>query len=157
MAVTWDKTASTLYDYKEKLIRNYQITLIAENVHASGRLGRISGAVNMNGRFLQIDINIEDYWRIVENGRRPGKFPPPDAIIEWIRVKPIMPRETGKIPSEKSLAYLIGRKIARDGIPGKHPFSSANDKTYEEFKNKISEAITIDIGAETLRIVNILT
>ena len=43
-------------------------------------------------------------------GRRPGKFPPLAAIEQWIRDKGIVP----DIPI-RSLAYLIARKIAKEG------------------------------------------
>ena len=50
-------------------------------------------------------------------GRRPGKFPNLTAIEHWIEEKGIMPRpdKNGKSISTKSLAYLIGRKIANSG------------------------------------------
>ena len=50
-------------------------------------------------------------------GRRPGKFPNLLAIEQWIEDKGIVPRpdKNGKSLSTKSLAYLIGRKIANSG------------------------------------------
>lgn len=50
-------------------------------------------------------------------GRKPGKFPNLLAIEQWIEAKGIVPRpdQNGKSISTKSLAYLIGRKIAREG------------------------------------------
>ena len=44
-------------------------------------------------------------------GRRPGRFPPIASIVEWIKQKPI--RLQG-ITAE-SLAFIIARKIAREG------------------------------------------
>lgn len=54
------------------------------------------------------------YW--MENGRRPGKFPPINVIRQWIDDKGIIPY--GNI-SRDSLAFLIARKIARDGYKGR--------------------------------------
>ena len=50
-------------------------------------------------------------------GRKPGKFPNLTAIEQWIADKGIVPRpdKNGKSISTKSLAFLIGRKIANDG------------------------------------------
>ena len=50
-------------------------------------------------------------------GRKPGKFPNLLAIEQWIADKGIVPRpdKNGKSISTKSLAYLIGRKIANSG------------------------------------------
>ena len=50
-------------------------------------------------------------------GRKPGKFPNLTAIEHWIADKGIVPRpdKNGKSISTKSLAFLIGRKIANSG------------------------------------------
>ena len=50
-------------------------------------------------------------------GRKPGKFPNLLAIEQWIADKGIVPHpdKNGKSISTKSLAYLIGRKIASQG------------------------------------------
>jgi hypothetical protein len=46
-------------------------------------------------------------------GRKPGKFPPIDDILDWIRAKGITPRDTKT--TQKQLAYLFARKIAQSG------------------------------------------
>lgn len=48
------------------------------------------------------------------NGRGPGKAPPSNAIEKWLTQKGIAARLQGEI-STGSLAYLIARKIAREG------------------------------------------
>ena len=53
-----------------------------------------------------------DYTEYLEDGRKPGKFPPVDKIIQWIKDKNITPRDNISI---SSLAFLIGRKIATYG------------------------------------------
>lgn len=60
-------------------------------------------------------------------GRGPGKFPPPDAMVEWVADNPAAldrAKEVYKYITEQSLAFLIGRKIAREGTDiytGKKP------------------------------------
>ena len=54
----------------------------------------------------------EHYTYQLENGRRAGKFPPIQAIDEWVKQKGIVATD---IP-QKSLIYLISRKIAQTGI-----------------------------------------
>lgn len=44
-------------------------------------------------------------------GRKPGRFPPIQAILDWIDAKRIVPQGITK----SSLAYLIARKIATEG------------------------------------------
>lgn len=46
-------------------------------------------------------------------GRKPGKFPPIDDILDWIRAKGITPREPKT--TQRQLAYLFARKIAQSG------------------------------------------
>lgn len=49
------------------------------------------------------------YW--MEHGRKPGKFPPRNAILKWITDKGIIAEGI----SQNSLAFLIARKIAQEG------------------------------------------
>lgn len=53
------------------------------------------------------------YVEFVEHGRRPGKFPPIDPIRKWVR------RVLGITGAAqiRSVAYLVGRKIAQRGTP----------------------------------------
>lgn len=51
-------------------------------------------------------------------GRGPGKQPPPDKLIEWVEKNPsrlIDAKQVFKNITAKGLAYIIGRKIAREG------------------------------------------
>lgn len=66
------------------------------------------------------DLSGDAHWYYTVHGRKPGKQPPPETIIEWIRRKGIVVQ--GIIT--KSLAFLIGRKIGKLGTDiylGKRP------------------------------------
>ena len=81
----------------------------------------IRAIVEFNGDQLLISFELNDYWKYVEYGRKPGKQPPVDSIADWIKIKRIIPEPiNGKIPDTKQLAFLIARKIGRDGVEGKH-------------------------------------
>lgn len=97
----------------------YKQSLVADNKFASGSLTKnIKSRVKYDGKWLEIILSLEDYWKYVEYGRKPGKFPPIDKIRNWILIKPILPRplSNGKLPTTNQLAYLISRKIATKGI-----------------------------------------
>ena len=97
----------------------YKQSLVADNKVASGSLTKnIKSRVKYDGKWLEIILSLEDYWKYVEYGRKPGKFPPIDKIRNWIIIKPILPRplSNGKLPTTNQLAYLISRKIATKGI-----------------------------------------
>ena len=55
-----------------------------------------------------------DYAQQLETGRQAGKFPPINAIRQWIQDKGIANRLNGEI-TVSQLAFLIARKIAREG------------------------------------------
>lgn len=93
-------------------------------------------------------VSLADYWKYVEYGRKKGgKFPPYAKILEWVRVKPVLPRPVNglKPPTEKQLAFLICRKIARDGIEPGNQFDEALNLVWARQEANISSAITDDL------------
>lgn len=128
----------------DKILEIYHKQLKAFKLDNSGLAKTADVEVNMNGTRLVISMKMEDYWKYVEYGRRPmQKFPPPDVIKDWITVKKIVPRPVnGKVPSTNQLAYLIGRKIARDGIPARKVLTqTVYDPEFEVVISAIREEI----------------
>lgn len=121
--------SSILKDYGLKIINALKKNL--EQHTASHVLQQsIDFSVAIFGNVYTMSIQMEDYWRYVEYGRRAGKFPPPESIFKWTTAKGFSINETarsfgikGKINREsvrRQLAFLIGRKIAKFGIPATH-------------------------------------
>jgi len=54
-----------------------------------------------------------DWFQYMIYGRGPGKQPPPDRMLSWVQSNQSL--FSGSGISEKSLAFLIGRKIGREG------------------------------------------
>lgn len=109
---------ATLDEYAEKAKELYKRKLTDKGINASYKLlNSVETVVRRNDDEFTVTINLEDYWYYVENGRGPGKFPPIDKILEWIRVKPVIPYSDnrGRLPTEEQLAFLIARKIAEQG------------------------------------------
>ena len=50
------------------------------------------------------------YIRVLEDGRKPGKFAPPEVIRKWIDDKPL-----GTDIPRNSLTFLINRKLKNEG------------------------------------------
>lgn len=87
-----------------------------------------------------------DYLNMIEDGRRAGKMPPLRAILNWIEIKPILPRpEYDKDITNNQLAFLIARKIGREGVLGKKLISKTMDEVFKTYKPLFKSAILKDI------------
>ena len=141
------------YRMKRKVGRNFT------NAVASGTLEKsLAYRLKIKGKSIDISIyakgKASQYFLARENGRKPGKQPPVDAILDWIRIKPIKLRdkESGKFkkPTEqlkRQVAFLIARKIGRDGIKGWHAFDYAMENIWDEYEAKLLDAFGKDFGA----------
>lgn len=105
--------------------------LADNNSNATGNLSRsIRSIVKFDGKWLEINVNLQDYWIYVEKGRKAGRRPPISAIKQWVQVKPIVPYTKGKrVPTTNDLAYLIARSIGNKGIKPK-PFFEVTKREF---------------------------
>lgn len=102
--------------------------------------------VQIDDKFYSVEFKAPEYWKWANYGRKPGKMPPINAIEQWINVRGITPKSKNGLPvSEKSLAFLIARKIGRDGTEGSHFLEPAVENAYNTFENQISIAVTKDL------------
>lgn len=92
---------------KDDLIKAYD----AKGMRASGKFAE---TLEVKVQGLTAQLWGEDYSQQLETGRKSGRFPPIDAIEQWIKDKGIANRIQGQI-SISSLAFLIARKIANEG------------------------------------------
>ena len=111
---------------------------------------KIKFVMNVNGNFYEIIFNAPKYWEYANDGRRPGKMPPVNVIADWVRRRNITPYalKNGKLPTEDQLAFMIAKKIGRDGTTGIHFLEKSIDEQKSYWDDKISEAISNDIIAE---------
>lgn len=145
-------TMKALNDFGQKIVDNYRAELEACN-YQDGQLYRtLSYSVKMgNNSSWLISISLEEYWKYIEYGRRPGKMPPVSAIENWIKVKQIIPHEMtlkgGKtvIPSVKQLSFLIARSIGQRGIQPRPFFKQSFEEAKRDFLHIIEEAVLADI------------
>lgn len=141
------------YRMKRKVGRNFT------NAVASGTLEKsLAYRLKIKGKSIDISVyakgRASQYFLARENGRKAGKQPPVSAILDWMRIKPIKLRdkESGKFkkPTEalrKQVAFLIARKIGREGIKGWHAFDYAMENIMDEYEAKLIEAYGKDFGA----------
>jgi len=155
-SIEWNNLRRVLQEYGDYFIQLARNDLGANGSNASFALNdSMRTIVNIFDDRMEVDIELEDYWYYVEHGRKPGKFPPVNKIKEWITVKPVMPYpdKKGRIPTVDQLAFLIGRKISKEGTEAKPFFEKNIEPTYEHFQNAIAYAIDADLGEYVERVV----
>lgn len=132
--------------YAQAITDRYKQNLESSGRRATGNLiSSVNSKVTVNGQSFDIELQLEDYWKYVEEGRGAGKFPPVNKILEWIMVKPILPYpdKNGKLPTEKQLAFLIGRKIANEGFQGSNDLEHTMEQV--DYEQIIEDALDQDV------------
>ena len=141
-------------------IRDRYRDVLAHNDHIASRklVDSIKTQVVVGDNAYEVTMTLEDYWKYVEEDT-PPHWPPRDAILKWIDVKPIIPRpdDNGRIPSPKQLAFLIGRAMAgkspnqeklknpNGGTTGTHDLAKTKEDILPWWREQISIALGHDM------------
>lgn len=147
----FENTYKVLNEYGNRLVELYKKELTEGNINASYDLyNSVRSIFDDNGKSFEIKLELEDYWKYIENGRKAGKFPPIDAIEKWIEIKPVIPYplKNGKLPTPPQLAYLIARKIGLEGIEPKPILQKSVDEIMEDIYKDIENALYKDFEKE---------
>lgn len=137
---------AVLREYGEEVARNYKEMIVERGHNASGDLvNSIATRVVADGRAFEVQMDLKAYWKYLEEGTKPH-WPPRSAILRWIQVKPVIPRpgRDGRIPTQEQLAFLISRKIAREGTPATHLLEKTKDAVLPLFRQRLAEALGRD-------------
>lgn len=156
-ALAFPNLEKAINNFISDFINTYKGLLISDNKKATGDLIRSIKPIEIefSNNKMSGYISLASYWKYVEYGRRPGKFPPPNKILDWIKIKPVIPRPVNGIkPTDKQLAFLISRKIARDGIKPGNQLEEALNLSWAKNKDNISYAISADLQ-EMINIIEI--
>jgi len=108
--------------YVDTIVTNFAKGVIA-GIQNNIRTKNVTqyGAMNTTGQMADslgykwdgsslVIYSTEQYFTVLETGRKPGKQPPLDPILKWIQAKNI-----ATDIKDRSLAYLISRKIGKEG------------------------------------------
>jgi hypothetical protein len=138
--------------FTKKALDNYKKIVVSElkrqlNKPGSDLEKSISARKITNKDGFAISMN--EYGAFVNDGRRPGKFPPRQKIEDWINKKGIKPKtlKSGKTPTLRQLGFLIGRSIARSGIQPVR-FFDVIDKIEPKMTKEIEAAYLKDLELE---------
>lgn len=160
----FSRTEAVLNELAEEIRRNYREHLMDEGHYTTlgselRLVDSIEAQVTFNGQEFVGTLTMNDYWKYVEEGISPaGQYGNPGwkaypFISRWIEIKPVIPRPSGngKIPSQKSLAYLITRKIKEDGIEGTHDLKKTKDAIIPFYVERIKQALAEDLAGYILK------
>lgn len=146
----WEKTYEVLKEYAIELRNTLQDSYINDDRIATGDLlNSVEYIIEKDDRQIEVSLQLKEWWKYVEEDTKPH-FPPPDAMLNYIKAKPILPKpdNNGKLPTPNQLAYLIGRKISEVGTTGTHNVRDTVRLINERYEEKIGQAISEDINNE---------
>lgn len=141
-----------------ELQKDFLLKYKEKGMEASGDWGRsLETIVNIQSDgSLTGSVRAFEYSQQLETGRKPGKFPPRDEIERWIKEKGIAARIENDI-SISSLAFLISRKIAREGWDRKNYggvdliSEVATPERMQDIINKVGQSYIVLITSEVTR------
>lgn len=157
--IDWTPLERVLEEYGNAVAELYRQNLIkSDHLATEQLLNSVSYHLVTGDKTYAVTIELADYWRYVEYGRKAGgKQPPPDAIKKWMRVRLILPQEVtlhrivrtktkgtyikDYHPTENQLAYLIGRRIKERGIKGSYDLTNAVQECNRQYREKITATL----------------
>lgn len=105
-----------------------------------GTINSVNFKIDFTPQKASVSIVANESIIFIDSGRKPGsKQPPPKPIEDWLSVKGIKfyDKKNKQLPL-KVAAFLVGRKIARDGI---EPTNVISDTFADGFKDTIGKMI----------------
>jgi len=175
--IDFNKVGDLVYQFAEDLIKDLQANLDKAqgkfnspiNSSFSLRQSITFEPLRITQNGVQFDLKLNEYYKWVDEGRKPGDRPPVDDILQWINTKPLIIQskvdltkvnkkglvvkrrasaiEKLTIEEEKrKVAYLIARKIERKGTTATNFYSSVvTEERFNKFAKDLSEAFKQDI------------
>ena len=148
-----NNTLRVLNEWAGKIRDAYRQANIQEGYNPSHELQNVTYNVEANGGVFELVFHMPDYFKYAEEGRGPGKMPPPGTLIEWMNFKGILPEpvklSNGKtvLPTMESLEYVIRRKIGESGTKGSHTWQTVTDSLESQLKDAVKTALEADFDA----------
>ena len=149
-----------LTEYKTKFEELIRTKIQKKDKIASGNLlASISTKIEVDGSVYTVILNSLNYLKYLETGTKPH-WPPTEPILRWVKDKRLPTRElTGdkSLPTEKQLAYLVGRAMAGKSpnqakLPNPYGGTEPNyiiaetiQELNEIYLKRLQEALEIDI------------
>lgn len=170
--IKFPNTERVLREYAEAVKAQYKKNLKDNDHVATGNLvNSVECMVTYNNATYSVSLQLQDYWLSIEKGRPPTEKNGDGAlrrgILEWLKVKKILPRPDGKIeklpvPQQLSrLSYMIsksihefGSKSYRETQNGSQDLKHATEDVYARFEQDIHKAILDDVDFALIQILH---
>lgn len=132
------------YKYSPGFTNKGTVYGMAPKIATSALIDSIDVQYNPNNKSLQVEML--DYWKYVNDGRRPGRYAPLDSILNWIKAKGLKGRDkkTGRFITNESFAWGINTNIKKFGIAPTFFADNAEARVLKEYEEKIAEALDKD-------------
>jgi len=127
--------------YKQK----FKSELRKDNTYASGRLDRsVTYKTKSTDSYSELSLLANSYIEQISEGRRVGRIPPSNEILEWARAKKIKPENGPDTESNrKRMAFAIARSIGMHGMLSKLGFRGTKiiDNVYNSLSMQMGEDV----------------
>ena len=137
----------------EEYVAELQIQLVRANKNSSGKLyDSLQSTIKITNQGIQLLLKDNGILKFVDQGRRPGKQPPVQAIRKWIDQKGM------SIQGDKDeAAFCIARSIGEKGIKPTNIIRKAKRNILEgdSFK-ELTEGFSKDLLKEVKKIIKTL-
>lgn len=122
------------YPYARGYFRTIRQTGVRNLTKKTGNLYN-SVNVSFDPNTNQIKVKMLNYWKYVNDGRKPGSYVPLKPLMDWIKIKGLNrdPRGRFKAGSIKGLAAKISKSIQKKGIEPTNFYDDAFDLFVENF------------------------
>lgn len=149
------ETEKELKRFADKVIHRARFYLKRRNKNTKQK--NLSDSLDYNLKVyssgaLELGFTAADYFKPVEEGRKPGKMPPSSAIANWIKIKPLRLRDlsTGKFIQKNKTnvnraAFAIAKSIEMYGIKPTYFFRDAFKMHYKRIDKTIIKAYASDM------------
>ena len=128
----------------------YRKKMDAADYNKQGELYNFKWTTEWKDNLFEVYFDLPSYFPFSEYGRRPGKMPPVNKILQWIEFKHLVPRSNnGRVPTTRQLAFAISKHIALHGTEGKHLFEKTlDDPNLDKLADNLVELITAEFEKE---------
>lgn len=135
-----------LNDFGNDFVNYVADKIIEANGIATGEmLNTLDFEVMKENGHYTVYLKHTDYFTYFDEGTEPH-WPPREPIEQWVKDKPIYPEPDGRgnLPTVEQLAFLIARKISRDGTEARNVFEAAKQEIIPRYEEKWNEALAQD-------------